>query len=146
MIEWHTLVIPALVGAVASIVINVVGQGVSASIKKSDEVRARKLDDLEFFERTVFELRDMAKDYWSSDDDEALVAAAIVGRLTFISDFAALNDYFPAGVVDLVNALDETCTSGQFQSTGRVAEPFRATEIEQAAYRLVHAARRARTT
>ena len=145
MIEsWLPIAVPAAIGSAATISTHFLTSVISRVFADRDAKRSKLNSDLEFLERTIFETRDAAKNYWAEDGDDAAVSSSIVGRLAFIGEYIGENRKIWQDGEKLINDFDDCCTSGDFQSHRKKAELRRATEIEVSAYKLVLAVRRAR--
>jgi hypothetical protein len=102
-------------------------------------------------ERVIFEIRDLAAAYWSRDSDlpgDKVVEAAIVGRMTFLTELAG--EFFLPKLTILreihivINRFDVSCTFGDFGSGGRKSDSGKCRDIEISAYRLLHLANSSR--
>ena len=92
MIEsWLPIAVPAAIGSAATISTHFLTSVISRVFADRDAKRSKLNSDLEFLERTIFETRDAAKNYWAEDGDDAEVSSSIVGRLAFIGEYIGEN-------------------------------------------------------
>ena len=106
---------------------------------KMNEVRDR---DAELIQQVVFEVRDLAKEYWCHSERNPEREGALTGRLMFLGRvcdglFEQNGDHCRIMQV-CINQFDKACTRGNFGSNVRSAEPDRCSDIEQAAYTLAY--------
>ncbi|MBC6438635.1 MAG: hypothetical protein GDA52_11025 [Rhodobacteraceae bacterium] len=131
----------------------VIGAGAALVVKGADAVLARlfryydkradNIDaDLALAHRVIFEVRDLANDYWCQDRRDEKTEAALTGRLMFLGMVCeGLFKHKPVhhqAIKGQVNRLDEACTGGDFATNPRRAAPRRCSDIEIAAYRLAY--------
>ena len=114
--------------------------------------RARSIEatrdlDLDRLEEVVYELRDLARDYWSQPDvdgDKKPTGAAITGRLFYIGQLADRlfqeDDSLKEFVKEKVNSFDNSISNVNFDVTNRNSDPERITGIEIDAYTSAHEA------
>ena len=114
---------------------------------RARSIETRRDLDLDLLEEVVFELRDLARDYWSQPDvdgDKKPTGAAITGRLFFIGQLADRlfqeDDSLKESVKEKVNRFDNSISNGNFDVTNRNSDPERITGIEIDAYTLAHEA------
>lgn len=120
-------------------------------VNKSSQVESDRDEDRDAIVTAVFEVRDLASEYWTTADtagDTTATAGAITGRITqiaiLIDDlFAEDKDLSKAVTLDL-NRFDSCITRGDFQVLDRPSESQRVAEIEDTAYRLTESAKRCR--
>ena len=110
--------------------------------RRTDKVNEERDQDAELIQQVVFEVRDLAKDYWCHSERNPKCEGALVGRLFFLGKVC--DELFEQKVDHrrkvrvCVNHFDEACTHGDFKSNVRIAEPNRCSDIEHAAYTLVY--------
>lgn len=145
--NWE-IAIPALVGALAALVTRTGERLIAQYFDRSAKRDATYDADLAALERVIFEIRDLATGYWSSEpmpERDKVTEAAIVGRLSFVAEIS--DELFRQKLILLhdmqvaINKFDVSCTLGNFGSQSRQADAGRCRDIEVSAYRLVHRAK-----
>ena len=106
-------------------------------------IEARRDLDLEIIEIVIFEIRDLACDYWCSPRsgvEQMRRSASINGRFTFLaSRIAQLFESHSPDRNSIQSTLDifcESCTGDEFDEVSQESKPEKCVDIELYAYAL----------
>lgn len=134
----------ALVAALTALAVAAGERQLNRFFSRSEKAEASRDADLAIIERVIFEVRDLAKEYWLREGRDAGLESSIVGRLQFLS--LTIDVLYSPQIEGLrrmhmaINRFDTACTGGAFQTEARISEPNRCAALELAAYALSHAA------
>ncbi|WP_152492623.1 hypothetical protein [Roseovarius sp. THAF27] len=139
------ILLSALVGAGSALAVEGLKGVVSRYFQKLDETKAQREHDYLTLRNVIFETRDLATEYWENPGaapGQKTRQASIIGRLTFIlkiqSDLFDANRALSRKVGEQMDQFYDACSGGEFGSSDRPEQSERCTDVEVAAYSLVH--------
>lgn len=134
--------VSAIIGAASAGSVKLAENFISWKFDKRRSTERQRDEDVLLVEKVVFEIRDLAKEYWASEGRDQSAEGAISGRLLFvgstIDELLAANDQLLRNAQMALNRFDVACSGGQFGSANRQPEPSRSSAIESSAYTLIH--------
>ena len=134
MVDWPSLIIGAIVGAIATVVVRVRVLAIEEHSQRFDELCSNILD-----------AADLSTDYWlksGESPDLALFEARLFGyqwRINLIlSQLSEVTWYLRNTCETEYDTFSDNLTGGDFQVKGRNADLERAIAVQQTSAQLVH--------
>lgn len=138
---WQTVA----ASGVGFVIANIVSAFFAGIVFRASSVNSQRDFDVDQIATISFEIRDIAKQYWTIDGGDpasAELGASLIGRLNYLglvvaNLFQDSRESLSAANLDL-NRFHESVSGGAFGEKGRTADKNRLTRIEADCYALVY--------